>query len=61
MRNRLSTGALARRSARQPWLTIGAWLGALVAAGFLIMSFLGDALTTEADVTTTPESRAAEL
>jgi uncharacterized membrane protein YdfJ with MMPL/SSD domain len=61
MRNRLSTGALARRSARRPWLTIGAWLGALVAAGFLIVSFLGDALTTEADVTTTPESRAAEL
>ena len=46
---------------RQPWLAIGAWLGALVAAGFLIVSFLGDALTTEADVTTTPESRAAEL
>jgi RND superfamily putative drug exporter len=61
MRNRLSTGALARRSARRPWLTIGAWLGAFVAAGFLIASFLGDALTTEADVTTTPESKAAEL
>ena len=61
MRNRLSTGALARRSARRPWLTIGAWLGALVVAGFLIVSFLGDALTTEADVTNTPESRAAEL
>jgi hypothetical protein len=42
MRNRLSTGALARRSARRPWLTIGAWLGAFVAAGFLIASLLGD-------------------
>jgi putative drug exporter of the RND superfamily len=61
MRYRLSTGALARRSARRPWLTIGAWVGALVVAGFLIVSFLGDALTTEADVTSTPESRAAEL
>ena len=60
MRNRL----LDRRAGaafHSPGLTIGAWLGALVAAGFLIMSFLGDALTTEADVTTTPEPRAAEL
>jgi RND superfamily putative drug exporter len=61
MRNRLSTGALARRSAQRPWLTIGAWLGAFVAAGLLVASLLGDALTTEADVTTTPESKAAEL
>jgi putative drug exporter of the RND superfamily len=61
MRDRLSTAALARRSARRPWLTIGAWVGALVVSGFLIVSFLGDALTTDADVTSTPESRAAEL
>jgi RND superfamily putative drug exporter len=61
MRGRLSTGALARRSARHPWLTIGAWGAALVAAVFLIATFLGDALTTEADVTNKPESKAAEL
>jgi putative drug exporter of the RND superfamily len=61
MRRRLSTGALAQRSARHPWLTIGAWGAALVAAVFLIGTFLGDALTTEADVTSKPESRAAEL
>jgi putative drug exporter of the RND superfamily len=61
MRRRLSTGALAQRSARHPWLTIGAWGAALVAAVFLIATFLGDALTTEADVTSKPESRAAEL
>ena len=61
MRNRLSTGALAERSAGRPWLVIGAWLGALVAAGFLIVAALGGALTTEADVTNTPESKAAEL
>ena len=61
MKSRFSTGALARRSARRPWLTIAAWLGALVVSAFLIFSFLGDALTTEADVTNKPESKAAEL
>jgi RND superfamily putative drug exporter len=61
MRRWLSTGALARGSARRPWLTIGAWIAALVGAGVLIVAFLGDALTTEADVTNKPESKAAEL
>ncbi|MGH3013210.1 MAG: MMPL family transporter, partial [Gaiellaceae bacterium] len=36
-------------------------MGAFVVAGFLITSLLGDALTTEADVTNTPEAKAAEL
>jgi uncharacterized membrane protein YdfJ with MMPL/SSD domain len=61
MKAKLATGALARRSAQRPWLTIGAWIGAFVVAGFLIVSFLGDALTSDAEVTNTPESRAAEL
>ena len=61
MTRRLSPGALARRSARRPWRTIGAWLGVLVVSVVLIANFLGDALTTDADVTNTPESKAAEL
>jgi putative drug exporter of the RND superfamily len=61
MTSRLSPGALARSSARHPWRTIGAWLGVVVAAGFLIVNFLGDALTTDADFTNKPESKAAEL
>ena len=61
MTRRLSPGALARRSARRPWRTIAAWLGVLVVSVVLIANFLGDALTTDADVTNTPESKAAEL
>jgi uncharacterized membrane protein YdfJ with MMPL/SSD domain len=61
MKRRLSTEALARRSARRPWLTIAAWVGALVVAGVMIVTFLGDALTSEAEMTGMPESKAAEL
>jgi putative drug exporter of the RND superfamily len=57
----LSTGTLAERSARRPWIVIGAWAVALLVSAFLIVTFLGDALTTDAEVTGTPESRAAEL
>jgi RND superfamily putative drug exporter len=61
MRTWLSTRHLARKSAEHPWRTIGAWVAALVAAGVLIVAFLGDALTTDDDFTGTPESKAAEL
>jgi RND superfamily putative drug exporter len=53
----LSTEGLARASARRPWWTIGIWIGLFVLAGFLITSLLSDALTTEADLTTNPESK----
>jgi uncharacterized membrane protein YdfJ with MMPL/SSD domain len=56
MRSRLSTAALARGSAAHPWRIIAAWIAALVAAGVMIVAFLGDALTSETDVTNTPES-----
>lgn len=59
MWRRLSTEALARASARRPWLTIGAWFALLVLSGFLIMNLLADALTTDADITTNPESAQA--
>ena len=55
----LSTEALAGASARRPWLTIMIWVGLFLVAGFLIMSLLEDALTTDAQVTTNPESRQA--
>jgi RND superfamily putative drug exporter len=35
------------------------WVGLVVLAGFLIMNFLGSALTTDADITTNPESKQA--
>lgn len=54
-----STEGLARVSARRPWTTIVIWVGLVAAAMFLIMSLLGDALTTDADITTNPESKQA--
>jgi uncharacterized membrane protein YdfJ with MMPL/SSD domain len=49
-----STEHLARACARRPWLTLGAWLLALVAAIALVTTFLD--LTTEGEVTSNPES-----
>lgn len=54
-----STGYLARLSARRPWSVILGWIGLFVLAGFLIATLLGDALTTDADLTTNPESKQA--
>ncbi len=59
MADLLSTEGLARASARRPWLTVGIWAVLFVLAGFLIVRFLGSALTTNADITTNPESRQA--
>jgi RND superfamily putative drug exporter len=53
------TERLARWSARRPWPVIGLWAVLVVIAGLLIMNFLGDALTTDADITTNPESKQA--
>jgi putative drug exporter of the RND superfamily len=57
----LSTRNLARMSAEHPWRTVGLWLVTLIAAGALVVTFLGDALTTEDDFTGTPESKVAGL
>ena len=55
----MSTERLARASARRPWLTIAIWLGLFLGAGYLIATLLGDALTTDADLTTNPEYKQA--
>jgi putative drug exporter of the RND superfamily len=50
----LSTEHLARVCARRPWLTLGAWLLALVVGAAFVVLFLD--LTTEGNVTSNPES-----
>ncbi len=55
----LSTEALARASGRRPWITIGVWVAALVAALVLTGTLLVDALGMEQYATNTPESRQA--
>lgn len=52
--------SLVRASARRPWLTVATWLIVLVTAVGLTSAFLGDALTTEASLTTNPESAQAQ-
>jgi len=55
----VSTGTLARASARHPWRTIGAWVAVFVAAIVFIVSLLGGSLTTEGEPTNNPESERA--
>jgi RND superfamily putative drug exporter len=54
------TERLARWSSRRPWLTIAAWVVALVLSFGAIGTLLGDALNTEAEVTGVTESQRAE-
>jgi uncharacterized membrane protein YdfJ with MMPL/SSD domain len=54
------TERLARWSSRRPWLTISAWVVALVVSFGAIGTLLGDALSTEAEVTGVTESQRAE-
>lgn len=56
MKINLSTKSIAMASARRPWVTIGLWVAALVAAVGLIASLLGGALVNEVEVTNNPES-----
>ncbi|MDQ3987096.1 MAG: MMPL family transporter [Actinomycetota bacterium] len=59
---KLTTESLARASSRRPWLTIGLWIVAIAASGFMSSMWLGDALTTDANFTNEPEAvRATEL
>jgi putative drug exporter of the RND superfamily len=54
------TERLARASSRRPWLTIGGWLLAVVLAMGIVATLLGDALTSEGQVTTDTDSKRAE-
>jgi len=57
---RLSTESLAVACARHPWRTIGLWVLAVVIAFVLVGALLGDALTTEGEVTSPNDSKRAE-
>jgi len=57
---RLSTESLAVACARHPWRTIGLWVVAVVVAFALVGALLGDALTTEGEVTSPNDSKRAE-
>jgi putative drug exporter of the RND superfamily len=50
------TQRLAAAAARHPWRSIGAWVAAVFVSVVLIVFFLGDALTGEAEQTNNPES-----
>jgi uncharacterized membrane protein YdfJ with MMPL/SSD domain len=54
------TERLARWTSRRPWLTIGAWIVGVVLAMGIVATLLGDALTTEGQVTTETDSKRAE-
>jgi RND superfamily putative drug exporter len=56
----LSTEGIAGWSARRPWLVIGLWAAALVAAIAAIAFLLPDGLTTEERLTNNPESQRAD-
>jgi uncharacterized membrane protein YdfJ with MMPL/SSD domain len=51
--------SISSAAARHPWRAIGAWLAAIVVSVFLIVFFLGDALTGEAEQLNNPESEQA--
>jgi RND superfamily putative drug exporter len=55
----LSLESLARRSAARPWITIGIWTLVLFAAIGLVITMMGDALTTDIGPTGNPESEQA--
>ncbi|MBE0428817.1 MAG: MMPL family transporter [Thermoleophilia bacterium] len=53
----ISTGGLAARCARRPWVTIIVWLLLVATAVFAMFTMLGDALTAEMKFTRQPESQ----
>jgi RND superfamily putative drug exporter len=55
----LSPRGLAGRSARRPWVVVGAWALTLVISMALIVILIGDSLTTDVGLTGEPESREA--
>ncbi len=56
----ISTEAIARQSTKRPWLTVSAWVLILIVSIGLIATMIGDALTTDVRLTSTPESYEAQ-
>src|SRR5687767_17588 len=56
----MSTESLARACANHPKRTLAGWLVAVLVSFVVIVLLLGDALTSEGDVTSNPESKRAE-
>ena len=56
----LSTGSLARSSARHPWRVIGIWVLAIVISVILRGALFEGAITTEFAVTNNPDSKRAD-
>jgi putative drug exporter of the RND superfamily len=54
------TERLARACARRPWRVLGGWLLAVMVSMVLIATFLGEALTSTAEVTTQTDSKRAD-
>jgi putative drug exporter of the RND superfamily len=57
---RLSTTTLARGSAKRPWLTVGVWVIALVAAGAIIALVLPGSLTAQYSFINNPDSKTGQ-
>jgi RND superfamily putative drug exporter len=57
---RLSTTTLAQGSARRPWLTLGIWLVALLAAGAVIALVLPGSLTAQYSFLGRPDSKTGQ-
>ena len=57
---RLSTTTLARSAARRPWLTVGVWVLALVAAGAIIALVLPGSLTAQYSLLGSPDSKTGQ-
>src|SRR5688500_1818967 len=56
----MPTEGIARSCARHPKRTLAAWLAAMLVSFVVIALLLGDALTSDGDVTSSPESKQAE-
>ena len=54
------TERVARACASRPWRVLGGWVLAVVVSVVLIATFLGDALTNTAEVTTQTDSKRAD-
>jgi uncharacterized membrane protein YdfJ with MMPL/SSD domain len=56
----MMTERLARACASRPWWVLGGWVVAVVVSVVLIVTFLGEALTSKAEVTTQTASKRAD-